>query len=187
MKKVIFAVIATITVLFVLKSQVFASSITWKGCGASQQYSDFYLSGTTCRLKFGYCSNAKTIATIDHLPVLLPIAQGYTSPIRYEELKPEICKGKFPKYIQVSWKNRKKGASYYVSYLSSDGRWKEVKLTKNKQKVKMNLYKITNKKNIGKDIIRIRYVYKKNGTAITRMIRLAYWRDYKLKDVSSQE
>ena len=187
MKKVIFAVIATITVLFVLKSQVFASSITWKGCGASQQYSDFYLSGTTYRLKFGYCSNAKTIATIDHLPVLLPIAQGYTLPIRYEELKPEIYKGKLPKYIQVSWKNRKKGSTCYINYLNSAGRWKEVKLTKNKQKIKLDLYRITNKRNIGKDIIRIRYVFKKNGTTITRTVRLAYWRDCKLKDVSSQE
>lgn len=187
MKKVIFTVIATITVLFVLKSQVFASSITWKGCGASQQYSDFYLSGTTCRLKFGYCSNAKTIATIDHLPVLLPIAQGYASPIRYEELKPEICEGKLPKYIQVSWKNRKKGSTCYVSYLNSAGRWKEVKLTKNKQKIKLDLYRITNKRNIGKDIIRIMYVFKKNGTTITRTVRLAYWRDCKLKDVSSKK
>lgn len=185
MKKVIFAVIATITVLFVLKSQVFASSITWKGCGASQQYSDFYLSGTTCRLKFGYCSNAKTIATIDHLPVLLPIAQGYTSPIRYEELKPEICKGKLPKYIQVSWKNRKKGSACYVSYLNSAGIWKEVKLTKNKQKVKINLYKITNKKNVGKTILKVKYVFKKKGVTITRTVQLAYWRDCELKDVSN--
>lgn len=114
----------------------------------------------------------------------MPIAQGYTLPIRYEEIKPRLCKGNLPKYIQVYWKNRRKCSAVYVSYLNTKGKWVQKELTKNKQKIKLDLCKITKKKDIGKTVIKVAYNFKINGTLISRNIRLAFWKDCELKDVS---
>lgn len=186
MKKFLFALF-TIIILIIscIKPVNAGTQIIWKGCGYSMTYNEYLLNGTKFRVKFGYDSDTETIATLSHLPVLFPISRGYTQPLHYEEVKPQICNGNLPKYIQVSWKGRYKTSACYVKYLDSKTKkWKCVKISKNRQKIKLYLRKITKKKNVGKTVLKIIYKFKTNDTVIRRCINISYWKDCLLNEVS---
>lgn len=180
MKK-IFCAITFCLLIFASIRFVFADT-TWEKDKYFEFVNNYKLSGTTFEIKFSYSNKANSIAVLQQLPYLFPIAQGYTLPLRYEEVPAELCKTSKPKWIGISWNKLRKNSSCRIKYLDNKTKkWKTIKLKKNNKHYRIDLYRYVKKKNIGKKVLILEYKYKVNKKVYIKRINISYWKDISLK------